>query len=92
MEVFEGVITSWTLSFGGVGPIPLSNTFNSLSIPLQEDLTIEELEEMASQFVFNARPISDVRGSMEYRTLLMKNHIIHHFIHSVEMYAQEVQV
>lgn len=67
------------LSAGGVAPVPLFLKKTSSSLTgknLSEDLVRETIEEMRSEI----SPISDTRGSKEYKTLLLAQLIRAHFL------------
>ncbi len=74
----EGDILGVTIAFGGVKEHPaLANkTMEYLNFKPLTDEVIEKAAEIAAE---EFTPISDVRGSDEYRSTLIKNHIKKHF-------------
>jgi xanthine dehydrogenase small subunit len=67
------------LSAGGVGPVPLflgrsvaSLTGKPVSAPIIQEAAEEALQEIS--------PISDVRGSAQYKRLLLRQLIYAHFV------------
>lgn len=81
LEIENGVIHHAHLSAGGVSPVPLflkntSSCLNSLPIPF--DLAHEE--ELLYLIQSEIHPISDVRGTAEYKRLLMQQLFKGHFI------------
>ena len=77
----EKIVTA-SLSAGGVGPIPLylSETSTFLKGKILSEEIIFEAIAIAKQEI---SPISDARGSKEYKTLLSEQLIKAHFHHSV---------
>ena len=74
LETSDGVIKRAELAFGGVAPVPkLSLQFYKamLNMELQGIHPAPVAEFVAREF----EPISDVRGSKEYRSLLVRNHV-----------------
>jgi len=66
------------IAFGGVAPIPFiaHKTCNFLkNKPINKNI-IKQASEIAYQEV---NPISDIRGSEQFRRILVRNHIIKHF-------------
>jgi xanthine dehydrogenase small subunit len=73
----EGIIKETQLAFGGVAPIPkLSSKFPELIIgkSKEEIKPLEFAEIIAAEF----NPISDVRGSKEYRQLVITNQVLNY--------------
>ncbi len=79
LETEGNEIISATISAGGVAPVPkvLSGVNNFLHGKKISIKTIKELLIMLEQDI---SPISDVRGSVEYKTLLLKQLVKAHFI------------
>lgn len=78
MRVENGIIEKINLSAGGVAPIPLylTETCNFLEGKiLDEELVLESTEIAQSEI----SPISDARGSKEYKSLLLRQLLISHF-------------
>jgi xanthine dehydrogenase small subunit len=77
VEYDKGKITRAVISFGGVAPYPaLANkTMTFLNKKKLEDSWFAKAgEEAMGEFI----PLTDIRGSKDYRSLLVKNHIIKH--------------
>ncbi|MDR0965960.1 MAG: FAD binding domain-containing protein [Myxococcales bacterium] len=75
----SGLIRSARLSYGGVGPTML--LMQKTSAFLQGKPFAEETFAAAAQIVVTeATPMSDVRGSADYRRTLMKNLLVKHFV------------
>ncbi len=77
IEYKNGTITKAVLSFGGVAPYPAlaTKTMAFLSKKKLEDSWFKNAGETAMR---EFKPISDIRGGEEYRSLLIKNHVIKH--------------
>ncbi len=79
LQQADGVIGSIALSSGGVAPIPLclSKTAEYLTGKVINSTLIKEASKIAQSEI---SPISDVRGSKEYKRLLLRQIIYSHFI------------
>lgn len=79
LEVDGGVIRQVRLSAGGVAPVPLylSETVKFLQ---GRELTLEVVSEAANVAQREISPISDVRGSAEYKRLLLRQLVVAHFL------------
>lgn len=79
LETEDNIITRIQLSAGGVYPIPLflSHTAEFLKGKILSYKTINEASEIAAQEI---SPIDDVRGSADYKRLLLKQLFLSHFI------------
>ncbi|MCX6150850.1 MAG: FAD binding domain-containing protein [Ignavibacteriales bacterium] len=79
IEVNENTIADVRLSAGGVAPFPfyLKNTCKCL---LGKEINYSIVREAAAIAQTEISPISDVRGSAEYKSLLLHQLIIAHFI------------
>ncbi len=75
----NGVITQVHISAGGVGPIPtyLKNTCDYLKGKALTTLTLKEASGVLQKEI---APISDVRGTADYKRLLMRQLFYAHFI------------
>lgn len=75
----DGLIRSARLCCGGVGPttlfMPKASAF-LVGKPFAEETFVEASEVVGTE----ATPMTDVRGSAEYRKAVMKNLVIKHFI------------
>ncbi len=79
ITVDNNLISEIHLSAGGVAPVPLylEKTSEFLKNKILNKLNIDEAIEIA---LTEINPLSDVRGSAEYKTLLFKQLIKSHFI------------
>lgn len=82
----EGIIIDASLTAGGVAPIPLflKKTSDFLVGKKINSDTIQEAQKVAAQEI---SPISDVRGSAQYKALLVHQFMAAHFI---ELYPKLV--
>jgi len=87
VKVEDGVITRFCMSAGGVGPTPriLPETAAFLK---GKQLSPEILLQAGSVIENEISPISDVRGSAEYKKMLLKQLFFAHF---VELYPECIQ-
>jgi xanthine dehydrogenase small subunit len=78
-EDADGTISSACLTAGGVAPVPLILTRSSAHMlhKKPDEQLLLQLCDIATQEI---APISDVRGSAEYKTLLVKRLLLAHFI------------
>jgi len=75
----NGVIKEAVVACGGVGPTALFMKKTSAYLvgkPFSEETFTQAAEVVAGE----ATPLSDVRGSAKYRTTMMKNFIIRHYL------------
>jgi len=79
IQIKEGIIQNIHLSAGGVGPIPtyLTKTCNYLKNKQLSPTTILEANEILQKEI---SPIGDVRGSIAYKRLLLRQLFFAHFI------------
>ncbi|MCF6353107.1 MAG: FAD binding domain-containing protein [Cyclobacteriaceae bacterium] len=79
VKMTDNVIESIHLSAGGIGPIPtyLSNTVNYLQGQELSPLVIKKANAIMQKEV---SPISDVRGTKDYKRLLLRQLFYAHFI------------
>lgn len=79
IETNENTIISASLSAGGIGPVP---TFLSKSAAFLENKTvsIELIKELIKIVKEEITPMSDARGTKEYKTLLLGQLVKAHFI------------
>src|SRR4030095_2433051 len=85
LEVQDDVITVAHVSAGGVAPVPLylKNTSSCLQrkrLPL-DDETLREVDHIIQSEI---SPISDVRGSAEYKRMLLRQLFLAHFVELFE--------
>jgi xanthine dehydrogenase small subunit len=77
IEHSDGLMNISRLAFGGVAAYPKLTLSNALELRGKniKDIDIEKIAEgVAKEFT----PISDIRGSAEYRHILIRNHTIKH--------------
>ncbi|CAL7962120.1 conserved hypothetical protein [Gammaproteobacteria bacterium] len=74
----NNIIKDCRLAFGGVAKFPILAEKTS-DFLVGKKLTKENIDEAACIAIKEFAPISDVRGSAEYRRILIQNHIIKHF-------------
>jgi xanthine dehydrogenase small subunit len=67
------------ISAGGVAPIPLYLR-NCPEFLIKKEITSSNIKKAAEIALSEISPISDVRGSAEYKSLLLKQLIFAHFI------------
>lgn len=72
-------ITTCRLSFGGVAPIPLLAKETS-DFACNKEISVDFLNKLNDMLQNEVSPISDVRGSIEYKRLLIRNLLYSHFI------------
>ena len=79
IQLDNGIITSANLSAGGVAPIPkyLSHTSEYLISKPMEESTIQSALDILQEEI---SPISDVRGSADYKRLLLRQLVFAHFM------------
>jgi xanthine dehydrogenase small subunit len=76
-ELKAGRISRAVLSFGGVAPYP-ALAIKTMAYLKGKKLEPGIVEQAASIAREEFRPISDVRGSEQYRSLLIQNHVLKH--------------
>ena len=67
------------ISAGGIGPIPM-HLKKSCEYLIGKSITPDIINEVINIAKTEISPISDIRGSMEYKSLLLKNLIYSHFL------------
>lgn len=79
LQVSDNIITNIFLSAGGVAPIPLllKDTCAFLS---NKEITLKNIKHAVSIAQKEISPISDARGSANYKSLLLRRLIYSHFI------------
>ena len=75
----DGVITKAAISAGGVGPIPTYLENTSLFLE-NRTISLETIIEAEKVMQSEILPISDIRGSIEYKRLLLRQLFFAHFI------------
>ncbi|HHB78049.1 MAG TPA: (2Fe-2S)-binding protein, partial [Saprospiraceae bacterium] len=88
IKIKNGIIQEAHISAGGIGPIPtyLSDTCNFLNNKELSPTTIIEANNILQKEI---SPISDVRGSVEYKRLLLRQLFFAHFI---ELYPETISL
>lgn len=78
IQVKNNIIKNITLAYGGVAPYPViaQKTYQYLLNKRIDIKTIKAAQQIA---VSELKPISDLRGSTEFRQMLIKNHLTRHF-------------
>jgi xanthine dehydrogenase small subunit len=79
IEVENGIISSALISAGGVAPIPLLLKETSIFLEGNE-VTAEIIHRAIELAMKEISPISDIRGSSEYKSLLTAQMIKSHFV------------
>ncbi len=76
MLINENKVVLWEVSFGGIYETVVCEKLRNISL----ESSINEIEELAIEVSNQFNPLSDVRGSSEFRTLLIQGHLVKHFI------------
>ena len=79
LETSNDIITNSNISAGGVAPVPLYLKDSSAFLK-DKKVTPGIVKELINIAVKEISPISDVRGSAEYKTLLFKQLLLAHFL------------
>lgn len=79
LNITDGVISDASISAGGVGPIPMYLQKTSLALK-GKAISNSLIEEAIGTMKTEISPISDARGSKEYKTLLLSQLIKAHFL------------
>jgi xanthine dehydrogenase small subunit len=89
LELNNSTIHNARIAFGGVAPYPLLalKTSRFLKGKLITRKLVEQVTTIAASEI---KPISDLRGSKEFRTILVRNQIIRHFFNLFpDLYAKD---
>ncbi len=78
VSIHEGEVYDMNLAFGGVKEYP-ALAEKTMEYLLFKPITDKVIEKAINIAVNEFNPISDVRGSDEYRSLLIRNHLKKHF-------------
>ena len=78
MKVDNGIITQVNISAGGVAPIPLYLNGMRKSL-LGKKVNCETIIKAIDVALTETSPITDVRGSAEYKKLLLRQLLLAHF-------------
>ncbi len=84
----DGVIQEVGLAMGGVAPVPLFMT-ETANYLVGKPISVETVEGAFSIAQDEIAPISDVRGSADYKRLLVRQFLMAHF---VRLYPEAVSV
>jgi xanthine dehydrogenase small subunit len=79
LEVEKDKLTNVHLSAGGVAPIPLYLK-NCSKFLTEKEITSSNINEAIQIALSEISPISDVRGSAEYKSLLLRQLLFAHFL------------
>jgi len=79
MSIDKGIVNACSLSAGGVSPVPLHLKKTSAFIK-GKSVTPENIRQAAEVMQSEISPISDVRGSADYKRLLLRQLFFAHFI------------
>ncbi len=93
IQTEDNKIIDVRISAGGVAPIPmlLKNTSSYLSNKQISAVTIQEASSVSQRIASDEiKPISDIRGSAQYKTLLLNRLILAHFIKLYPALFEEV--
>jgi xanthine dehydrogenase small subunit len=88
ITISNGTIHDAHITAGGVSPVPLYLKKTS-ELLKGKKLTIQSVKEAMEVAQGEASPISDARGSMEYKSLLLRQLLMAHFI---EMFPKEFEL
>ncbi|GAC1369352.1 MAG: xanthine dehydrogenase small subunit [Hymenobacter sp.] len=86
LRVENGLIRSARVSAGGVGPVPLYLTRTSAFL-VGRELSVETLSAANEVMQAEISPISDVRGTADYKRLLLRQLLLAHFLRFAPMLA-----
>lgn len=75
----KGVVESIGISAGGVAPIPLFLS-NACNYVVNKEITTDVVKSCTQIAMEEVSPISDARGTAEYKSLLLRQLIYSHFI------------
>lgn len=88
LEVEDGAIVAGTLAAGGVAPVPFRLPATSAGLA-GRPVAAETARWAAASALEEIAPISDVRGSSDYKRLLLRQLVFAHF---VELFPDAVRV
>ncbi len=78
LEMNENAISNVHISAGGVAPIPLY-LFKTEEFLIGKEISFDVIKKAAEIALEEITPISDARGSAEYKSLLLRNLLFAHF-------------
>lgn len=76
MIIKDNKVTNWEVSFGGIFETVVYRKLSDITL----SSSIEDIEELGLKLSKQFKPLSDVRGSSDYRTLLIQGHLVKHFL------------
>ena len=88
LEFADEVITTAKISYGAVAPVVLRMT-NTESFLVGKKFSLETMREAGNVAVDEISPLTDVRGSMDYRNDLARNVLVKYFY---EMQSTKMEV
>lgn len=88
IEVYEDKIKEINISAGGVSPVPM-RLLETEKFMQNKELTEQTIREAISIIEKEISPISDVRGSKEYKALLLSQLFKAHFI---ELFPEQINI
>jgi len=88
IELNDGIIENICLSAGGVAPIPLS-LIKTADFLKKKENSLSNFKKAAEIAMTEIKPISDVRGTAEYKKLLLKQLIL---LHYTELFPKEIGI
>lgn len=75
MLIKNNKIINWEISIGGISESVIYRKLPNISI----NTNLSDIEDLAEKLANEFTPLSDVRGSSDFRTLLIQGHLIKHF-------------
>ncbi len=76
LVVENGNVVSWRIAFGGVAPNVVVLDMTSVAL----DASLSDLWSVGRGIAETFSPISDVRGSAEFRKALVAGHVVRHYL------------
>jgi xanthine dehydrogenase small subunit len=76
MDIKDRMVTNWEIAFGGISGTVIYRKIKDVSV----DTPLEDIEDIGEELSQQFEPLSDVRGSSDFRTLLIQGHLVKHFI------------
>ena len=88
MELKDDVIHHINISAGGVSPVPMLLEKTSEFL-INKEIKTKNIRDAALIAQAEISPISDVRGSVEYKSILLRQIIFSHFL---KLFPEKIQV
>lgn len=76
ISISKDKIVTWEIAIGGIAPTIIYQKLPEVAV----ETSVDEIKKMAKNIAVKFSPISDVRGSSEFRSLLIEGHIVKHFL------------